>query len=92
MTPRHFARPRRIVAAALASVTLTTAALVACHGNGHATVNAPTPLGPVLVDLWWCEKDQCITATDPADTPTDVPMIARGVDLTLSPNLKPSPN
>lgn len=55
--------------------------LAGCKGSGHATLNADTPIGPVLVDLWWCEEDQCVIATDPADTPMGVPMMAEGVEL-----------
>lgn len=72
---------RKLGAVATLAAAAIAAALWACSGSGKATITVPTPIGPSIVDLWWCEEGQCVAATDPADTPPGVPMLASGVQL-----------
>lgn len=83
----------KTTAATLAAALLSTASYVAgCQGAGHATIDVPTPMGPAVVDLWWCEEGQCVAATDPADTPEGVPMLAAAVTLeTTAKAMTPDP-
>lgn len=83
-TPRN---PRRLVAihALLALIAASCAILVACNGSGKANITAPTPLGPVLVDVWWCDQEQCFAATPPADTPPGAQLVLEGVPLDMRP-------
>jgi len=81
MTPDDFKPPRTVVAALASLLTAIAAWAIACTGSGHGQASIPTPVGPAVVDLWWCEEGQCVVADDPANTPQGAKVLASGVEL-----------
>jgi len=69
------------VATIAAAIVALTGYVAGCQGNGHSVATIPTPLGPAVVDLWWCEDGQCVAATTPDLTPDGVTILAHGVDF-----------
>lgn len=65
----------------VALLTVAGVTLWSCTGSGRSSITVPTPVGPAVVDLWWCEADQCVAITDPAETPEGVDVLARGITL-----------
>jgi hypothetical protein len=81
MTPEQFT-PRFATFIALAIAALAALCwTIACTGSGHAAATIPTPGGPALVDLWWCEEGQCVVADYPENTPLGAKLLASGVEL-----------